>query len=737
MPKLLLSRLGTFGVVAVLSGLLLMIFPYYPLYLVVALALAAGAIAIEFPNIALMVAVLLSVLSAFYQNALVGLTFLVVFFITLLLTFRWLDMACVVASWILAFLSPLPSLAIIPTLFAGIHRSRENAVEVGIASALSVFMLSWSMGISNAGIMLVPSPNNYVAKAIPNPWSFMQFVPNADMFTTSNLTNFYASLGSSLGDFRVYALLATWAVAGFLTAYLASKLKGNLYYASTLLGLTPAAIASFVLARPTLSEILAALALSVLITPTYQYLEPVVERLNQVRKFGAIVFTDIVGYTAITQKDEALALNILAAQKKVLRPIFDKYGGLEIKTMGDAFLVEFTNSLNAVNCAVDIQRTLQGQKLAGHDTQLHIGIHSGEVIHRRGDVFGDVVNIAARIEPLAEPGQICISRQVYEQILNKTDYPITALGPKNLKNVKYQVEVYSLSPQTHTLTPPTQNGSVSDSQLNAVVPASMQHAAYPKEMAATGSTTIGQRPPRNPLEYGLFGTGLVTLALSILFSSNILVIIGLGLTFYGVIVDSSIPKKYVSSDLMTAAWSSLKTVDDMMLGLGYSERVVYLPAGPEKAVAFIPTAPHTNLPSPSVIAQRLAPDGKLQVHEPEGLLVDPPGVALANLIEEKLGFDTRGSGVERIIESIPKALVSLGIASDAKIETEDDLVRFKLSNSIYADFCRQVNVKSRPRGLGCPICSALACILSAAKGKAVLCDEDASGKTTSSTYRFV
>ncbi|HUK27014.1 MAG TPA: hypothetical protein VLV31_01205, partial [Candidatus Acidoferrales bacterium] len=200
MPKLLLSRLGTFGVVAVLSGLLLMIFPYYPLYLVVALALAAGAIAIEFPNIALMVAVLLSVLSAFYQNALVGLTFLVVFFITLLLTFRWLDMACVVASWILAFLSPLPSLAIIPTLFAGIHRSRENAVEVGIASALSVFMLSWSMGISNAGIMLVPSPNNYVAKAIPNPWSFMQFVPNADMFTTSNLTNFYASLGSSLGD---------------------------------------------------------------------------------------------------------------------------------------------------------------------------------------------------------------------------------------------------------------------------------------------------------------------------------------------------------------------------------------------------------------------------------------------------------------------------------------------------------------------------------------------------------
>jgi len=739
MTKLLLSRLATFGAVAVLSGLLLMIFPYYPLDLVIVLALAAGAIALEFPNIALIAAILFSVLSAFYQNALVGLTFLVVFFIALLLTFRWIDMACVVASWILAFLSPMPWLAITPTLFAGLHRSRENAVEVGVASALSIFLLSWTMGISNAGLMLVPSPSSYVAKAIPTPWSFMQFIPNANMFTTTNLTNYYASLASSLGDFRVYALLASWAIAGFLTAFLASKLKGNAYYASSLLGVIPPAIVSFLFAQAPLSGIAAALTLSVILTPAYQYLEPIAERLNQVRKFAAIMFTDIVGYTAITQNDEALAIRILAAQKKVLRPIFEKYRGLEIKTIGDAFLVEFTNTLDAVDCAVEIQRTLQGQKLAGHDTQLHIGIHSGEVIHRANDVFGDVVNIAARIEPLAEPGEICISSQVREQILNKTDYHITPLGPKNLKNVRYPVEVYGVSPQASALARPTQARSVLETEPAIMLPASRQRVESRAQIAETEPVPPGQKLPRNPLEYGLFGTGLATLALSVIFSSNILVFIGLGLTLYGVLVESVPPKRYVTRDLMTAAWSSLKTVDDMIQGLGYNERVVYLPAGAEKAVAFIPAAPYSKLPSQSVITQGLTPNGKLHVQDPDGLLVAPPGLALADLIEKKLEFETRGAGLDRVLEALPKALVSLGIVSDANIKKEGDSVRSKLSNSAYADFCKQVHGNSS-QGLGCPICSALGCILAAAAEKPLLFDEDKSapnGKTTLTNYQFL
>ena len=159
------------------------------------------------------------------------------------------------------------------------------------------------------------------------------------------------------------------------------------------------------------------------------------------------MFTDMVGYSALAQQDEEAAIASLERHNRTLRPIFSKHHGREVKTIGDAFLVEFGSALDAVHCAIEMQRAI-GQAASDHSSgrpiQIRIGIHVGDVVESGGDVLGDAVNIASRIEPLATPGGICLTQQVYDQVQNKVGAVFAKLPPVTLKNIRAPTNVYRI-----------------------------------------------------------------------------------------------------------------------------------------------------------------------------------------------------------------------------------------------------------------------------------------------------
>jgi adenylate cyclase len=156
------------------------------------------------------------------------------------------------------------------------------------------------------------------------------------------------------------------------------------------------------------------------------------------------MFTDMVGFTAMAKSDEDGALKLLREQEKLVRRLLKTHKGREIKSTGDGFLVEFDSALRGVQCAIDIQQRLQERNARPGCTpiRLRIGVHLGDVEERDSDIFGDSVNFAARIEPLAEPGGICVSEPVMGQVRNKIPNRLVRLEPKALKNVQFTMELY-------------------------------------------------------------------------------------------------------------------------------------------------------------------------------------------------------------------------------------------------------------------------------------------------------
>ncbi|MGH1569849.1 adenylate/guanylate cyclase domain-containing protein [Methylobacterium sp. P31] len=168
------------------------------------------------------------------------------------------------------------------------------------------------------------------------------------------------------------------------------------------------------------------------------------------RRLAAILVADIVGYSRLMGKDEAGTIRRLKALRRdLIDPAIKAAQGRIVKTMGDGLLVEFPSPLRAVSCAVRIQRAMSDWETALPDDRrfkLRFGINVGDVIAQPdGDLFGDGVNVAARLEPLAEPGGLCVSRSVHEQVRDKLPYRFEDRGKLELKNIARPIGVFALT----------------------------------------------------------------------------------------------------------------------------------------------------------------------------------------------------------------------------------------------------------------------------------------------------
>jgi len=172
------------------------------------------------------------------------------------------------------------------------------------------------------------------------------------------------------------------------------------------------------------------------------------------RRLAAILAADIAGYSRLMGADEEGTLTQMKTHRRALiDPKIEEHRGRIVKTTGDGLLVEFASVVDAVRCAVDVQRGMLARNAdIANDKRIdfRIGVNVGDIIIDGGDIFGDGVNVAARLEGLAEPGGICVSARVQEDVRGKLDITFADGGEQQLKNIAWPVRVYRLQLGTVT-----------------------------------------------------------------------------------------------------------------------------------------------------------------------------------------------------------------------------------------------------------------------------------------------
>jgi adenylate cyclase len=163
------------------------------------------------------------------------------------------------------------------------------------------------------------------------------------------------------------------------------------------------------------------------------------------RKLTTILCADVCGYARLMEQDEAGTLATLKVYREAIDGLMGRHRGRVVSTAGDSLLAEFPSVVEAVQCAIEIQQELSGRNRSLPDARrmvFRIGINLGDVMLHGGDLFGEGVNVAARLEALAEPGGICISRPVYDQVRNKLSVGFEDLGSQPVKNLSEPVQAF-------------------------------------------------------------------------------------------------------------------------------------------------------------------------------------------------------------------------------------------------------------------------------------------------------
>jgi class 3 adenylate cyclase len=202
------------------------------------------------------------------------------------------------------------------------------------------------------------------------------------------------------------------------------------------------------------------------------------------RKIAAIFAADIAGYSRLVAEDEEETLRRLAAYRTVTDDFIAKAGGRIFNTAGDAVLAEFPSAVEAVRCAIDIQESLRTRNMAyppSRQMSFRIGITIGDVVERDGDLLGDGVNIAARLEGLAEVGGICVSRAVHEQVANKLSVQFADIGAQEVKNIPTPVHAFMVAMRR-------EDGTYATPQVKK--PAAKATAATPAWMWPLAATVV-------------------------------------------------------------------------------------------------------------------------------------------------------------------------------------------------------------------------------------------------------